>query len=426
MQLAAAAGQHNSQCKHQLHSQPRLVALACAAQSTAGPSNPGTAQGASSERGPSTEQSLHPSAVHRWVRAGDAFLSSSNQQMDACSSQPGPPAALQRALAGVVLIRTRSSWATGVLISEGGLLLTNAHLLVPNRVPVHRPTSPSAAPPSAPSSSITEAAAGALAADLYPSCSVRIPAQGLSPGQGQRSRQRWLPARVMYVFRNHLDLAVLQLDAAELQREGLWLQPLQLQEADSTFRCTEDVLVLGHGLFGPSAGLDAGATHGNIAKVVHADGRPSMLLTTASVHSGASGGALVSRQGKLLGLVTSNARHVSGATLSRFNFCIALEELQPIVRVLLALEHKEKAATLQGAVQGMQGPVLQNSATHASQGRQQRQQQGVKLPAHGSWVHNNRPLTVFQVTMALEGLDQFHQSADRIWKLQDPYPASKL
>jgi len=148
-------------------------------------------------------------------------------------------------------------------------------------------------------------------------------------------------------------------------------------------------------------------------QVVHADGRPSMLLTTASVHSGASGGALVSRQGKLLGLVTSNARHVSGATLSRFNFCIALEELQPIVRVLLALEHKEKAATLQGAVQGMQGPVLQNSATHASQGRQQRQQQGVKLPAHGSWVHNNRPLTVFQVTMALEGLDQFHQSADR-------------
>eukprot|EP00967_Tisochrysis_lutea_P014552 scaffold16366_cov17-Tisochrysis_lutea.AAC.1 len=57
-----------------------------------------------------------------------------------------------------------------------------------------------------------------------------------------------------------------------------------------------------HPLAAVHTGLDAGATHGNIAKVVHADGRPSMLLTTASVHSGASGGALVSRQGKLLGL----------------------------------------------------------------------------------------------------------------------------
>ena len=43
--------------------------------------------------------------------------------------------------------------------------------------------------------------------------------------------------------------------------------------------------------------------------VVCAEGqRPTMLLTTASVHSGASGGAVVSAEGWLLGLVTSNAR----------------------------------------------------------------------------------------------------------------------
>lgn len=45
-------------------------------------------------------------------------------------------------------------------------------------------------------------------------------------------------------------------------------------------------------------------------QVVRSTGlRPSMLLTTAAVHLGASGGALLSaRSGALLGLVTSNAR----------------------------------------------------------------------------------------------------------------------
>jgi S1-C subfamily serine protease len=40
--------------------------------------------------------------------------------------------------------------------------------------------------------------------------------------------------------------------------------------------------------------------------------RAAMLLTTAAVHSGASGGAVLSAWGQLLGMVTSNARHVSG------------------------------------------------------------------------------------------------------------------
>jgi peroxisomal leader peptide-processing protease len=43
--------------------------------------------------------------------------------------------------------------------------------------------------------------------------------------------------------------------------------------------------------------------------------RAAMLLTTAAVHSGASGGAALSAEGRLLGMVTSNARHVSGAVL---------------------------------------------------------------------------------------------------------------
>lgn len=58
-----------------------------------------------------------------------------------------------------------------------------------------------------------------------------------------------------------------------------------------------------------------------------------MLITTAAVHSGASGAAIVDQDsGELLGMVTSNARHGAGATLPRLNFCIAGEELRALMR----------------------------------------------------------------------------------------------
>lgn len=87
-----------------------------------------------------------------------------------------------------------------------------------------------------------------------------------------------------------------------------------------------------------------------------ATGQPAMLLTTAAVHSGASGGAcLDAATGQLLGLVTSNAKHTqrpppgsSGASsgggsgggagggaqvavLPHLNFCVPVAQLAPVV-----------------------------------------------------------------------------------------------
>lgn len=59
-----------------------------------------------------------------------------------------------------------------------------------------------------------------------------------------------------------------------------------------------------------------------------ASGRATMIITTADVHRGASGGAVVdASSGTLLGLVTSNARHASGETIPGMNFSIAADEL---------------------------------------------------------------------------------------------------
>ena len=62
-----------------------------------------------------------------------------------------------------------------------------------------------------------------------------------------------------------------------------------------------------------------------------ASGAPAMVLTTATVQSGASGGAVLSPSGALVALVTSNARHTrSGAVIPNLNFGIAAPALRPL------------------------------------------------------------------------------------------------
>lgn len=57
----------------------------------------------------------------------------------------------------------------------------------------------------------------------------------------------------------------------------------------------------------------------------------AMLMTSATVHAGTSGGAVVADDGSIAGLVTSNARFAaSGAIIPNLNFVIAAETLKPI------------------------------------------------------------------------------------------------
>jgi S1-C subfamily serine protease len=59
-------------------------------------------------------------------------------------------------------------------------------------------------------------------------------------------------------------------------------------------------------------------------------------MTNAAVHSGASGGAVVSLEdGRMVGIVTSNAKH-SGNLVPKINFSIPSSLLRPLVAVLAA------------------------------------------------------------------------------------------
>ena len=57
----------------------------------------------------------------------------------------------------------------------------------------------------------------------------------------------------------------------------------------------------------------------------------AMLLTSATVHAGASGGAVVNADGCVMGITTSNARHsASGSTIPNLNFAVAVNALRPL------------------------------------------------------------------------------------------------
>lgn len=127
-------------------------------------------------------------AVLAAVEAAVAGVGSRAQQgLHTLAASGGEPAgALQRALGAIVAVSAGGSWASGVVVTPHGHVLTNAHAVAPagsalQRSPVaaHAPTPPPLAP-------------------------VRVLV-------GRGAGAQWLPARVVHCFCGPLDLAVLQL-----------------------------------------------------------------------------------------------------------------------------------------------------------------------------------------------------------------------
>ena len=82
---------------------------------------------------------------------------------------------------------------------------------------------------------------------------------------------------------------------------------------------------------------------------------PAMYQTTASVHSGASGGAVVCPEdGTLLGLVTSNARlGAGGRVIPNLNFSIPVELLDPVFATAAAKGTRDWARAFEGCLEGL-------------------------------------------------------------------------
>ncbi|GAB4814878.1 hypothetical protein N2152v2_001924 [Parachlorella kessleri] len=317
---------------------------------------------------------------------------------------------LRQALGSIVAVATGASWASGVIVTPQGHVLTNAHLFEPRG---HLPQAPLAQGPAGTAAAGTAAAGSAAAAAgsspprRHPPTArvlVRPPPQlqgQQALGQGLR-RPTWHTAQVLHVFRGPLDLAVLQLRSPGKGGDSsVWDDSVGLYAASSgASTCSAGSKDPCHGpytsvrqqepqqeqregkppccsragpwpaihLAGEPGGVDCRRARGGLAGqpaavcgfplfnpaaglgpwVVRAGDRPAQLLTTACVHSGASGGAVLDpRSGRLLGLVTSNAKQSSGMVYPHLNFSIPTSLLRPVCA--LAAQQGTLGETQQGA-----------------------------------------------------------------------------
>ncbi|KAL5730444.1 hypothetical protein ACHQM5_003263 [Ranunculus cassubicifolius] len=228
--------------------------------------------------------------------------------------------AVEKTMASVALVTVdEGTWASGVVLNDSGLILTNAHLLEPWRFDK-----------------------GNLPPATYSSLSsgfrrIRVRLDHVNP-------RIWCDARVVYISKGPLDIALLQLENV----------PENLSPIIPDFTCPSPgskAYVIGHGLFGPRTDLSSSVSSGVVARVVKAQMHlhpiepgvqspeeittkclPAMLETTASVHAGGSGGAVVNSDGHLIGLVTSNARHGGGIVIPQLNFSIPCATMELIFK----------------------------------------------------------------------------------------------
>ncbi|KAH6829095.1 hypothetical protein C2S53_013243 [Perilla frutescens var. hirtella] len=271
---------------------------------------------------------------------------------------------VEKAMSSICLITTDDgSWASGVLLNKQGLVLTNAHLLEPwrfgktasNGDRIERRPEVSIIPNvNGEKSSQDLLTANLKAADIFLKNDNGLSRFSLAKINHRKIRVRldfmdpwiWTDARIVYISKGPLDVALLQLDIA----------PDQLCPISFDVDCPSpgsEAYVIGHGLFGPRCDFLPSACLGVIAKVIEASRSletrssklnsceqfPAMLETTAAVHPGSSGGAVVNSNGRMIGLVTSNAKHGGGTVIPHLNFSIPCAALKPVLKFSEDMQH---------------------------------------------------------------------------------------
>lgn len=203
--------------------------------------------------------------------------------------------ALVSASRGVALLRIGQNWGSGVLVrvdpvTQTGYLLTCAHV-------------------------------------VQGATSVNVQFLSRSAAAGKREELCRRTGHVLFISDGPVDVAVVA-----VHNLSPWVRPVEISARD--VESGDDCSAIGFSIFEPSGAVGNWATisSGNVCRVVECeDGLACMLQTCTPVFRGHSGGMLSCPQGKLLGIITSNAKHSTGAIIPEINFAIPISFLHHLV-----------------------------------------------------------------------------------------------
>eukprot|EP01112_Ceratiomyxa_fruticulosa_P013358 TRINITY_DN3758_c0_g1_i7.p1 TRINITY_DN3758_c0_g1~~TRINITY_DN3758_c0_g1_i7.p1 ORF type:complete len:708 (-),score=120.22 TRINITY_DN3758_c0_g1_i7:103-2226(-) len=266
----------------------------------------------------------------------------------------GMPSSFSHVKDSLVLIQIGSSWASGIIVSKDGHIITSAHLFTPY-VPAFSTGNNEPLLFAIPPYQYNQLPIK-IRVNIHPSQTHTNQSSTLSPSNKTTSHQSipqvyssqswytlpntqssypldkdnwtWLSAQALYISHTHLDVALLKITPLPNVR----LSPMKYSPSTTrNIKHGQTIFVLGHGIFSGDKEFMPTCSKGIISNIINVNGEPASIQTTAVVHHGNSGGILFNSQGDFLGLVTSNAQHKSGAIFHRLNFSIPVNSLLPIL-----------------------------------------------------------------------------------------------
>ena len=210
--------------------------------------------------------------------------------------------ALEHANRSLSCIKVGRSWASGIVLNKSGYILTCAHLFVP-----------------------------------FLTKSLKLKREySIIVKSGGGTRGGWERAKLVYVCTHTIDLALVKIAAPNPEM----LHPVTFSPGPTL--PGQAAIVLGHAIFDPSFGFLPSVSKGVVSKVTYFDGEPAIVQSTARVYRGDSGGMLLDDEGKLIGVVTSNARSFDGSIIPSINFSVPKNLFAPLVEPKNAIEHMER------------------------------------------------------------------------------------
>ena len=245
---------------------------------------------------------LHVFASWRFVvgHVGAFFSSNPNSSQDRVErkhTKHSPSAVARKSL---VLVSVGGSWGSGVIIDAKGYILTNAHLVLPfASLPTQK-----------------QKEEGSFSPKMQVPVRVRL---------DYPTPLSWYEAEVVYASSSHVDVALLHITSKDLPALKSVLLP-----SPSAPKVSQRVFAAGHGIFGPSTRTLPTLTSGILSKIVSHNSQEVIYLSSAAIHAGNSGGALLDAQGAFLGLLTCNVTQSGGKVIPKINMSIPYSLLQPL------------------------------------------------------------------------------------------------